>query len=119
MIARVPFDEGSLTGGLSKDSTWPEGDFRNNYFTPENLAATLERVEKIGALVPPGETLPGLAMRFVLSNPDVTVVIPGHAPAEECAGQYRGHLGVAGPPDRRIAQASLGPFAALAVIRPD
>lgn len=77
VIARVPFDEGSLTGGLSKDSTWPEGDFRNNYFTPENLAATLERVEKIGALVPPGETLPGLAMRFVLSNPDVTVVIPG------------------------------------------
>jgi aryl-alcohol dehydrogenase-like predicted oxidoreductase len=77
VIARVPFDEGSLTGTLSADSTWPEGDFRNTYFTPENLAATLERVERLKPLVPPGATLPGLALRFVLSNPDVGVVIPG------------------------------------------
>jgi len=77
VIARVPFDEGSLTGTLSKESTWPEGDFRRSYFTPENLAATLERVERLRPLLPPGETLPGLALRFVLSNPDASVVIPG------------------------------------------
>ena len=32
VIARVPFDEGTLTGNLTKDSTWPEGDWRNAYF---------------------------------------------------------------------------------------
>ena len=47
VIARVPFDEGSLTGTLSKDSRWPEGDWRNIYFTPENLAETLARVERL------------------------------------------------------------------------
>ena len=40
VIARVPFDEGSLTGTLTRDSTWPQGDFRNLYFNPENLDAT-------------------------------------------------------------------------------
>ena len=34
VIARVPFDEGSLTGTLTRDMTWPEGDWRNLYFTP-------------------------------------------------------------------------------------
>lgn len=37
IIARVPFDEGSLTGTLTKDSKWPKGDWRNTYFVPENL----------------------------------------------------------------------------------
>ncbi len=37
VIARVPFDEGSLTGALTADSRWPEGDWRNSYFVPENL----------------------------------------------------------------------------------
>ena len=37
VIARVPFDEGTLTGTLTKDMTWPEGDWRNTYFVPENL----------------------------------------------------------------------------------
>jgi aryl-alcohol dehydrogenase-like predicted oxidoreductase len=77
VIARVPFDEGSLTGTLTKDSHWPEGDWRNLYFTPENLAETLEHVEPVKADVPPGMTLPELALRFILANPDVTTVIPG------------------------------------------
>ncbi len=52
VIARVPFDEGSLTGTLTKDSRWPEGDWRNIYFTPENLAETLARVERLKDVVP-------------------------------------------------------------------
>src|SRR5437868_3861853 len=36
VIARVPFDEGSLTGTLTRESSWPEGDWRNLYFTREN-----------------------------------------------------------------------------------
>ena len=77
VIARVPFDEGSLTGTLTKESTWPKGDWRNLYFVPENLVPTVERVEKLKPLVPKGATLPGVALRFILANPDVSTVIPG------------------------------------------
>jgi aryl-alcohol dehydrogenase-like predicted oxidoreductase len=77
VIARVPFDEGSLTGTLTKQSTWPAGDWRNTYFVPENLEPTVDRVERLRPLVPPGSTLPELALRFIVSNPDVAVIIPG------------------------------------------
>ena len=77
VIARVPFDEGSLTGTLSVDSTWPAGDFRNIYFQPENLRNTVERVGKLLPLVPDGMTLPELALRHILQNPAVSTVIPG------------------------------------------
>jgi aryl-alcohol dehydrogenase-like predicted oxidoreductase len=77
VIARVPFDEGSLTGALSLDSSWPEGDWRNIYFTQENLASTLARVERLGTLVPTGMNLAELALRFVLAESAVSSVIPG------------------------------------------
>jgi aryl-alcohol dehydrogenase-like predicted oxidoreductase len=77
VIARVPFDEGSLTGTLTPGMQWPEGDFRNLYFTPENLRQTLARVEKLSADVPAGTDLPELALRFILDHPAVTTTIPG------------------------------------------
>jgi aryl-alcohol dehydrogenase-like predicted oxidoreductase len=77
IIARVPFDEGSLTGTLRADSRWPEGDWRNLYFTPQHLAETLPRVAALEELVPPGSSLPDLALRFILHHPAVTTVIPG------------------------------------------
>jgi aryl-alcohol dehydrogenase-like predicted oxidoreductase len=77
VIARVPFDEGSLTGTLTADSRWPEGDFRNAYFSPENLAATLPRVEALKEVLPAGMTLPALALRHILQHPAVSTVIPG------------------------------------------
>jgi aryl-alcohol dehydrogenase-like predicted oxidoreductase len=77
VIARVPFDEGSLTGTLKRDTTFPSGDWRNLYFTPENLQETLARVEAVERDLPPGMTLPELSLRFILSNPDVSTVIPG------------------------------------------
>ena len=77
VIARVPFDEGGLTGTLTAGSRWPDGDFRNSYFNAPTLAATLPRVEALRPLVPDGATLAQLALRFILSNPDVTTVIPG------------------------------------------
>ena len=77
VIARVPFDEGSLTGTLTKDARWPEGDFRNLYFRPENLIPTLEHVERLRPVVPPGMTMPELALRHILASPDVSTVIPG------------------------------------------
>jgi aryl-alcohol dehydrogenase-like predicted oxidoreductase len=77
VIARVPFDEGSLTGTLTVNSTWPEGDWRNTYFVRENLLASVERADKLKPLVPAGSSMPDMALRFVLSNPDVATVIPG------------------------------------------
>ena len=77
VIARVPFDEGSLTGTLSKESRWPDGDWRNTYFVAENLEPTVERVERLRPAVPPRSSLPELALRFIVSNADVSVVIPG------------------------------------------
>lgn len=77
VIARVPLDEGGLTGTLTRDTTWPADDWRVTYFTPRNLVATVDRAEALEALVPSGMTLAEMALRFVLSNPDVSVVIPG------------------------------------------
>lgn len=77
VIARVPLDEGGLTGTLTKTTTWPADDWRVTYFTPKNLSATVDRAEELRKLVPEGMTMPEMALRFVLSNPDISVVIPG------------------------------------------
>ncbi len=77
VIARVPFDEGTLTGTLTPQTTWPEGDFRSIYFAGDKLRASVERAERLRRDVPAGMTMPELALRFVLAHPDVTTVIPG------------------------------------------
>ncbi|MGH9928831.1 MAG: aldo/keto reductase [Pyrinomonadaceae bacterium] len=86
VIARVPFDEGTLTGTLTKESKWAEGDWRNTYFVPENLLPSVERADALKELLRmwnqehSGEreiTLPELALRFILSNPSVSTIIPG------------------------------------------
>jgi aryl-alcohol dehydrogenase-like predicted oxidoreductase len=77
VIARVPFDEGTLTGTLTKESTWPEGDCRNTYFVPENLIPSVERADALKPLVPAGMTMPEMALRFILNNPTVSTIIPG------------------------------------------
>lgn len=77
VIARVPFDEGTLTGNLTKDTRWPEGDWRNTYFVPENLHASVDRANALRPLVPEGMSMAEMAMRFILSNPAVATVIPG------------------------------------------
>jgi len=77
VIARVPFDEGTLTGNLTRESRWPEGDWRNTYFVPENLDASVARADALRPLVPEGSTMAEMALRFILSNPAVSTVIPG------------------------------------------
>ncbi len=77
VIARVPFDEGTLTGTLTRESRWPEGDWRSSYFVPENLASSVERAETLKALLPPGMSMTEMALRFILSNPSVSTTIPG------------------------------------------
>jgi aryl-alcohol dehydrogenase-like predicted oxidoreductase len=84
VIARVPFDEGTLTGTLTKDSKWPEGDWRNSYFVPENLTASVERADALKKLLEEWNkehstkmSMPEMALRFILSNPTVSTIIPG------------------------------------------
>jgi len=84
VIARVPFDEGTLTGTLTKDSRWPEGDWRNTYFVAENLVPSVERAEALKEMLRTWNqeqstkiTMPELALRFILSNPNVSTIIPG------------------------------------------
>ena len=77
VIARVPFDEGSLTDTLTPGSTWPAGDFRNIYFQPPNLQDTLDHVAKLRPVVPQGMSMPVLALRHILQHPAVSTVIPG------------------------------------------
>ena len=77
VIARVPFDEGTLTGNITLDSTWPEGDWRNTYFVEENLRSSVAHVEPLRKLVPSESTLAEMALRFILSNSSVSTTIPG------------------------------------------
>lgn len=77
VIARVPFDEGSLTGTLTPTTTFPSEDWRSIYFSPDKLGPILDRVDALRTDVPDDMTMPEVALRFILANPDVTTVIPG------------------------------------------
>lgn len=77
VIARVPFDEGTLTGTLTRDTVFPSDDWRSTYFVPENLEASVQRAEKLRPLVPDNMAMPELALRFILDNDDVHTTIPG------------------------------------------
>ncbi|GAB3930600.1 aldo/keto reductase [Larkinella terrae] len=77
VIARVPFDEGTLTGTLTKETTFPADDWRSTYFVPENLHSSIDHADALKPLIPAGMTLPEMALRFILENPDVATTIPG------------------------------------------
>jgi aryl-alcohol dehydrogenase-like predicted oxidoreductase len=77
VIARVPFDEGSLTGTMAQDTRFPESDFRHVYFGKENLGPTLARVDALRPDVPADMTMAELALRFILDDDRVSTVIPG------------------------------------------
>ena len=77
VIARVPFDEGTLTGNLSKDTVFPEGDWRGTYFVPENLNSSVDRADLLRPLIPEGMDMAAMALRFILENKTVGTIIPG------------------------------------------
>ena len=78
VIARVPFDEGGLTGAVTPDSEFPAGDFRAEYFRGDRRREVSERVDAIAAdCGVPREEIAGIALRYVLSAPAVSSVIPG------------------------------------------
>jgi aryl-alcohol dehydrogenase-like predicted oxidoreductase len=95
VIARVPFDEGTLTGKLSQETQFPKDDWRSTYFVPENLNASVDHAERLKSLVPQGMDMPEMALRFILSNKTVSTTIPGmrkpaHAKINLQAGDGKG-----------------------------
>ena len=77
VIARVPFDEGTLTGTITRETTFPPGDWRGTYFVPENLNASADKADLLRPLVPEGMTMAEMALRFIMMNQDVATAIPG------------------------------------------
>ena len=78
VLARVPFDESSLTGKLREDTTFPPGDFRAQYFAGDLLRETVRRVEALRPIVEgAASSMARGALRYVLSHPAVSTVIPG------------------------------------------
>jgi aryl-alcohol dehydrogenase-like predicted oxidoreductase len=78
VIVRVALDEGGLTGRIRPDTTFPEGDCRRRYFRGDRRAEVARRVAAIRAdLGLAQDEIAAIALRFVLSHPAVTCVIPG------------------------------------------
>jgi aryl-alcohol dehydrogenase-like predicted oxidoreductase len=100
VIARVPFDEGSLTGTLTRGMTWPAGDFRNIYFAPDKLPEVLDHVDRLRPDVPDGMSMPELALRFILANSDVATIIPGMRRPKHVDQNLGASDGTPLPPDR-------------------
>lgn len=77
VIARVPFDEGTLTGTFTHDTTFPDDDWRSTYFVPENLHSSVDHADAVKAVLPEGMGMPEAALKFILANPTVGTIIPG------------------------------------------
>ncbi|MFK7926383.1 MAG: aldo/keto reductase [Bacteroidia bacterium] len=77
VIARVPFDVGTLSGTFTKETTFPADDWRSTYFIPENLHNSVEHADALKPLIPKGMSMPEMALRFILANPIVSAIIPG------------------------------------------
>jgi aryl-alcohol dehydrogenase-like predicted oxidoreductase len=78
VIVRVPFDEGALTGKITPETSFDEGDFRNEYFGGDRKKEVYERVQSIASdLGIPVDQMAETALRYILSNPAVSTVIPG------------------------------------------
>ena len=102
VIARVPLDEGSLGGKMTRQSTFPEGDWRKGYFNPKNLAETMDRVDRLRADLPSDLSLPDAALRFILNEPAVSTIIVGMRKEEHVRGNMA--LSDAGPLDAATLQ---------------
>lgn len=99
VIARVPFDEGTLTGTFTKETTFPSNDWRSTYFVPENLNSSVEHADALKPLVPQGMTMPEMALRFILANPDVSTTIPGMRQIRNVEANCAASDGKALPPE--------------------
>lgn len=100
VIARVPLDEGSLGGKMTRETVFPEGDWRARYFNAKNLSETMDRVDRLRADLPEGVALPDAALRFLLAEPAVSTMIVGMRKPEHVRANMA--LSDAGPLDAAL-----------------
>jgi aryl-alcohol dehydrogenase-like predicted oxidoreductase len=101
VIARVPFDEGSLTGAINENSQFEGDEFRAFYFRGDRRRQVVEKVSALQAdLEGVGGTLPEVALRFCLSHPAVSTVIPGMRKARNVESNCR--VSDAGPLEEAV-----------------
>ncbi|HZT37201.1 MAG TPA: aldo/keto reductase [Bryobacteraceae bacterium] len=98
VLARVPLDEGGLTGTIDENTTFPKGDFRERYFRGDRKRQVAERVAALKRDLAGVEgTLAEIALRFCISHPAVSTVIPGMRRVKtvesSCSASERGPLG--------------------------
>ena len=88
VIARMPLQFGLLTGKMNASSQFPADDHRSRRMVPELIAATQEILQnKVMHLTEKYQTnLAGLALSYVLSYPEISVVIPGIRTPEQVSG---------------------------------
>jgi aryl-alcohol dehydrogenase-like predicted oxidoreductase len=90
IIARVPFDEGGLTGDIRPDTAFPEGDFREVYFGGDRRREVHEHVQAMARELGVGEDeIASVALRFCVSHPAVSTVIPGMRSSEHVRANVR------------------------------
>jgi aryl-alcohol dehydrogenase-like predicted oxidoreductase len=77
VLARVPFDEGSLTGSIDENTRFTAGDFRAGYFRGDRKKQVVEHVAALRRDLGGDGNLPEIALRFCISHPAVSTVIPG------------------------------------------
>lgn len=114
ILARLPLSSGMLTGKLTSTSRFAPDDHRHfnrqgeafdkgETFSGFDYDRSLAVVEKLRALLPPGMTLPELALRFIASFPAVTCSIPGARRPEQVEQNVQ--AGAKGPLDSQLLQA--------------
>lgn len=78
LIARVPLDEGGLTGTFTAETVFEEGDLRKRYFSSDRFSELLKRTNELKNLLgSDAQTLAELSLRYILSFNEISSVIPG------------------------------------------
>ncbi len=114
IIARMPLQFGLLTGKFDKGFSFPENDHRRNRLVPaivEAAAGALEPVWRLCEKYQCSKT--ELALSYLLSYPEVSVIIPGIRTAEQVAGNTEGLFQLEEADRKLIEDLGTGPFISI------
>lgn len=98
IIVREPLERGLLTCKFKRDHRFPSSDVRSQW-KPEEFARKMNTVEEFLSIVKPGLSPARAALKYALSSPEVSVVIPGAraaAQVEDNAGASDGKYRLVG-----------------------